>query len=497
MIASLLWPSSGNVAQRTARFVVLSDYDSMVQDVDGALFDSAKKRVQTAMSAGMVIVESNPKSIVPRRHFNPKYPHEAPYVDGGVLPLYNRGDRRRWYWRCLHCDEFFMCPALPDYDKDDSIEAAVKTVRVVCPHCGGIHLSAEKRKLNLGGKWVGETESTIASFWLVGCGAAYQSWESLAREQMRGERECRETGSETKLRNTANGDQGVAYLPKNIKVTQDPTYLDARKETGVERYHVPPGVRVLLGTADVQGDRFEVAVWGYGPGRERWLVDRFAIRDIQPAIYLEHWDALVDRVLNSTYRLPDHMELRVHKLAVDSAGYANKGGKIQVTSRAYEWWRGLRKKKLAHRALLVKGGSARNAPLVKLTRPSKGDGVPLLVLDGNALKDEAALDLQKDAVGPGYVHLPDWLSKEHMAELASEKREANGWVRIDKANETWDLLVYADALWYHLKGNHINWDHPPPWAARMDGNAEVITKNQRKALKKAPIIGAKRAGLIG
>ena len=33
-------------------------------------------------------------------------PHEAPPTQG-ILALYNRGDRRRWYWKCEHCGEWF------------------------------------------------------------------------------------------------------------------------------------------------------------------------------------------------------------------------------------------------------------------------------------------------------------------------------------------------------------------------------------------------------
>ncbi|EKI05075.1 phage terminase large subunit family protein, partial [Escherichia coli 5412] len=34
-------------------------------------------------------------------------PHEAPPTTG-ILSLYNRGDRRRWYWPCPHCGEYFQ-----------------------------------------------------------------------------------------------------------------------------------------------------------------------------------------------------------------------------------------------------------------------------------------------------------------------------------------------------------------------------------------------------
>ena len=36
---------------------------------------------------------------------------------------------------------------------------------------------------------------------------------------------------------------------------------------------IPEGVAVLVGSADVQGDRIEAKIIGYGRGEESWLVD--------------------------------------------------------------------------------------------------------------------------------------------------------------------------------------------------------------------------------
>lgn len=75
---------------------------------------------------------------------------------------------------------------------------------------------------------------------------------------------------------------------------------------------VPPEVRFLLATVDVQGGkkrRFVVQIIGYGQHGERWLIDRFNIesslrcnesgeaRRIDPGGYPEDWDQLIDEVL--------------------------------------------------------------------------------------------------------------------------------------------------------------------------------------------------------
>jgi phage terminase large subunit GpA-like protein len=176
--------------------------------------------------------------------------------------------------------------------------------------------------------------------------------------------------------------------------------------------------------------------------------------------------------------------MRVRRVAVDSGGRAEKGGEVKVTSRAYEWWRKLKRDGLAARVWLIKGERRRSGPSVKKSYPdasgrsdrnsgARGD-VPILLLETTQLKDTMDLDLQRDAPGPGYIHIPDWISADHLAELTAEKREPDGWHKVGKRNETGDLLVYADALWLHEGCQRINWERPPAWAGPWNLNSEVM-----------------------
>ena len=116
----------------------------------GSAFDLAKKRIQVAMSAGMALVESSPKREIKTDQWVPDGPHEAPPVAGGILPLYNRGDRRRWYWPCLDgCGEPFEAPALPLFDPSDNPQEAAASAHVACPHCGQVYWPKDKARLNI------------------------------------------------------------------------------------------------------------------------------------------------------------------------------------------------------------------------------------------------------------------------------------------------------------------------------------------------------------
>jgi len=327
------------------RYVAFSDYDSFPDDIggEGSPFTLGKKRIQVAMSAGMALVESSPKREIVTDQWQPDGAHEAPPVAGGILQLYNRGDRRRWYWRCIDgCGERFEAPAMPAYDPADDIQAAAESAHVACPHCGSVYRPNDKRRLNAEGVWLAEgwegdkpRESSIASFWLLGCAAAFQSWQSIVSNYLQAEREADLSGDETSLRATTNTDQGMPYRPRRLDQMQGVSSLEQRAED-VERYLVPAGVRALFALVDVQARSFEVSVVGYGAHRERWLVDRFSLRKnadgapLRPAANIEDWAVLVERTVLATYRLDDGRELRVYRTAVDSGGYSDRTKAAQL-----------------------------------------------------------------------------------------------------------------------------------------------------------------------
>ncbi len=520
MILNLGWPTSSQFAQRDLRYVAMSDYDSFPTDIagEGEPFTLAKKRIQVAMSAGMALVESSPKKeIVTNDYSIIENPHIAPPVNGGILTLYNRGDRQRWYWTCERCNEPFEAPAMPAYKDSEYIEEAAASAHVYCTNCGFIYYPKDKKRLNANGRWYIEGEikgrqrySSIASFWLLGCAAAMQKWESIVANYLMAKKEMESSGDEKAIKATLNTDQGMPYLPLALQENTGKRILESRIELS-DRYIVPNGVRCLLAAVDVQHNRFEVMILGFGVKAERWIIDRFTIKEttdgipIQPPIYLEHWHELTQRVVNATYRLADGRELRVYRTAVDMGGYHEshkKGGlsRADTTQRAYDWWRQLKLKNLHHRVHLIKGASSYNAPVQKerypesnvnaktAKRASRGD-VPVVFINTNKIKDTIAVDLQRDIPGAGFIHIPDWLSAKYRNELTAEQRTAKGWVQLGvRRNETLDLMVYTYAIWLYLKGDQINWERLPAWAAwamPLDkSNPELLTSEQRRSLKK-------------
>ncbi len=522
MLVDLLWPTSSRMAQRDMRYVVLSDYDSMPEDVDGEgePFALALKRVQTFMSAGMCMAESSPKKEIINPKWTPTTSHEGPPAPG-IMSLFNRGDRRRRYWPCVECDEYFI----PTFDRlwypeIDNIQEAAAQVQIVCPSCGCQIGPEHKTEMDANGAWVrdglkiskggiitGEAYgSSIASFWLHGPNARFQTWESIVLKYLQAKAEYERTGSEKALKTTVNVDQGSPYLPISRKSTRTADELISRAIEWT-RGTVPEGVRYLLATVDVQGNRFEVLVTGYGIEQESWIVDRFALHwsdrvtaagekePLDPPGHQEDWTVL-NALIGKEYPLGDDSGRRmaVHFVGVDS------GGKKGVTTRALNWWRSLRRSGKNRNVRLIKGeGDRPNAkiPRVRETYPdsskrkdrhsgARGD-VPMLILNTNELKDALNNDLTRKEEGPGFVHLPSWLEEKYFAEIVAETRTSTGWKNIgSERNETWDLLNYGKALNLYLGVEKIDWKTPPKWAAVWDRNSHVsgAESTTKKPVKK-------------
>ncbi|MCZ8642023.1 phage terminase large subunit family protein [Escherichia albertii] len=499
------WPSVNIMSSSDYKCVALTDYDRFPEDIDGEgdAFSLASKRTPTFMSSGMTLVESSPGRDVKDVKWRRTSPHEAPPTTG-ILSLYNRGDRRRWYWPCPHCGEYFQpCGDVVAGFRDiaDPVLAS-EAAYIQCPSCSGRIMPEQKRELNGRGVWLRDGESInvdgsrygdprrsrIASFWMEGPAAAYQTLSQLVYKLLTAEQEYETTGSEETLRAVINTDWGLPYLPRASMEQRKSELLEQRAEPVPSR-SVPDGVNFLVATVDVQAGRhrrFVVQVTGYGSRGERWIIDRYNITQslrgdsdgesqrIDPASYPEDWDVLLTDVFHKSWPLASEpsQQMRPMAMAVDS------GGEDGVTDNAYKFWRRCRRDGLGKRIYLFKGDSIRRAKLIIRTFPDNtgrtgrraqaaGD-VPLWLLQTDALKDRVNNALWRDSPGPGYVHFPDWLGSWFYDELTYEERSSDGkWSKPGRgANEAFDLMVYAEALVILHGYEKIRWPDAPEWASR-------------------------------
>jgi len=524
------WPSESQLSSSDYRYVAWTDYDRAPDDIDGggSGYMLLLKRTQTYLSRGMALFESSPGRDYDDAYWEPNSPHEAPPV-AGIYGIYNNSDRRRWYWQCFDCSEYFeaapglgLFATLPKENElmdqvrnADLVEMSEKHALICCPHCGSQIEQKHKHELNnvKTARWVGDGQkvsregevigdhvpSNIAGFCLGGVAAAYQKWDSLILRELQGLREYVVSGSDQTIKATRNTDQGLAYLPLYLKEDKTQNAED-RIDHKLERYHVPDWARVLIASVDVQGgvqSRFVCEVRAFGVDRESCLVDRFSLKDttrngkdarVDPAAYIEDWDLLTDKLVNGTYKTSSEREIRVYRVGVDT------GGEAGVTPNAYAWFKRLRALGLSDRVYMLKGGSNKQEkPMVRsYARDSRGRrmrDVPLYLVATNYFKDLVSNAMRRDVPGPNYFHPSPWLPESYFRELRAEKRGIDGkWKNVKKAaNEAFDCWCYAEAIMDDLgfgANGPASWESPPPWALPMeDGNTQMVEKEERIARK--------------
>jgi phage terminase large subunit GpA-like protein len=514
------WPSSAQLSGRDFRKVAITEYDAAADDIDGegSLLALAGKRVETFLSAGKVLVETSVRRAYTDAKWRRSVPHEAPPARGGTA-IYNGGTMCWLYWRCEHCGkwtaldpdihEMFPIDSLPELVESlkdaDAAQWARDHARVPCKSCGVEFDESRKRALNGSAIWVPSgceiigdcvvgtpRDTQTDSYQLSSIAAAYQSWRSILEKYAIAIQDYIRTGNETEIKGTVNLDQGRAYCPISVGKQRSTVDLMGRGEAW-EQASVPHGVRFLTAHVDVQaGQRrgFIVQVVGWGANREKWIVDRYALRTsermdatgtvlpIDPSAYVEDWRRLIAKCIERRYPLSDGSgrTMPIKLTTCDS------GGEDGVTSRAYEFYRLLLRLGLQRQFLLTKGSQNKSAPMVEIRTPdtrgkadrgaSSGD-VPVLFINTDMLKDTLAADLDRKDPGPGFWHFPNWLHSSFYDELTAETRGEKGWQASRRHNESIDLCVQAEATWLRMECDRIDWQAPPSWASEWSLNPLV------------------------
>lgn len=524
MMLSLSWPTVAQLAGRPVGRIALTDLDRMEDDIggEGSPFDLATKRTTTFGSFAMTLAESSPSREITNPRWIASTPHEAPPC-GGILGLYNRGDRRRWYWPCPDCGRYFEAKWTHiEWDEKPSILASAETVRMRCP-VNGCRIEPDQRAyMQSWGVWLKDGQriepdnnaiigsgvrSRLASFWLNGVAANFATWTDLVITYLNAQNDFNKTGSEDSLRKFYNTDLAQPYLPKSAESELLPEVLKARAEdfptvemSEDERINrnpmveplVPENVRFLVATVDVQNNMFVVQVQGIQPGApfDIVVVDRFQIRKsrrldamkesewVHPSSYLEDWAEIVSEVMNRTYALADGTGRR---MAVRMTG-CDSGGREGVTTNAYHFYRQLKADGLSGRFHLLKGDTLPSRPRAQITFPdsnrrdrlagARGD-VPVMLLNSNILKDSLRGRLDCMEPGKGMVRFGRWLNDAFFTEMCVEVRDDKGWHNPrNLRNESWDLTYYCIGLCVSpvLRVEGIDWENPPGWAAPWDKN---------------------------
>ena len=477
--------SAAGLRSMPARKLLLDEVDVYPADVDGEgdPIELARARTRTFKARRKIAAVSTPT------------------LEGAsrIARLFEAGDQSYYHVPCPECDSFERLTwAAIRYDRDKAGDLVEGSVRWACPSCGSLVEEWKKSGMLRAGKWIAQRPDRSArsrSFHLnsLYSPVGWYSWEDAAREFI----EASKPGNTQLLRTFVNTVLGECWVEKGQAPAWERLYN--RRET-YEIGVVPKGVAVLTAGVDVQADRLEVEVVGWGAGFESWSIDYqvFAGRPESPAV----WDQL-KQLLEAGYPTADGVRVPIAKCAVDS-GYA--------TQEVYAWGRRQR----LDQVLIVKG--AGDSFPVLLGQPRKVDtnaagkrvrrGVQLWQVGGSIAKSELYGWLQTEqptdveAAGwpRGWCHFPQY-AEEYFKQLCAEvlvprirrssgsKRETARtyvWEKKRERNEVLDCRVYARAALYAHGADR--W-RPEDWQAKLEaisgGGAPAARQPRRRKGKKS------------
>jgi len=348
------------------------------------------------------------------------------------------GDRRRYFVPCQGCGH----KQVLEWERVDFSNLGTPDDPVYqCPECGFEHREQHKYKMLAGGEWIAEREFRgVASFHISALYSPWKSWGEIVIEFLKARK-----GGPEQIKTWKNTRLGETYEESGEIV--DSEALSQRAEVVAldgDCVTVPEPVLVATWGADVQHDRIEMELVGWGEGEESWSL-AYEIFNGSPENPLT-WNK-VDDFLSTEWKTKSGRTIDVPVGGIDT-------GDGNTQAAVYDWVRDKMQKRRGW--LPFKGANVFSAPLWQLpAKPKKGerDRIKPYMIGVSQAKLVIYERLRMTDPGPGYMHFPSHYDPHYFKGLTAEKlitRYNKGfpvkeWHKVRERNEPLDCRVYAYA----------------------------------------------------
>ena len=345
---------------------------------------------------------------------------------------------REWFIPCPLCGRYqALLWRRVEWPEDRPGEAHYR-----CCGCEELIPHHKKASMEARGEWRAQNPgpNRVAGFHLSELHSPFRSWGELAEDWLKAQ------GNPEKLRAFFNtslaecwNDEGQGTIGESELLKRRETYAG-----------IPEQAAELVAGVDMQDDRAEVSVYGYGRGEESWLIAHRVIPGdpSTPAL----WNAL-DAYLLTTWQHPVIGPVQIHAAAIDSGGhYTNAVCGFAEARRGRRVW-------------AIKG--ATGARPIWPRKQSKAPKGRVFVIGVDSARSLIAQRLKIADPGPGRMHFPTTVDEKFFSQMTSEfqqttyrrGRPERAWVRRPgRAAETWDCANYAYSALCGLRSHGIDLD---------------------------------------
>jgi len=403
--------SPASLASRPCRLILCDEVDRYPVSAgsEGDPVSLAKKRSSTFWNRKIILVST---------------PTEKQH--SRIEQAYMESDQRKFFVSCPDCEEEQVLRwANVQWDQDKPASAVY-----VCEHCGSCWQDAKRFRAIRYGKWkaTADGDGKTAGFHLSGLYSPWTPLEDSVRDFLASKRDP------MRLKTWVNTFLGETWEDQGEQVDDHDLMMRAEDWGG----DLPDDVLLLTAGVDVQDDRLELEVVGWGRGEESWSVEYRTIYGDPSTADL--WMQL-DEVLQQKFVHPIHGEMIIRAACVDSGGH--------YTQQVYNYCRA----RAGRRVFAIKGVGGEGKPIVG--RPTKNNigKINLFPVGTDTAKELIYSRLKIVEEGEGYCHFPKGRHEEYFRMLTAEKkitkyfkgRPKREWVKIRTRNEALDCRVYATA----------------------------------------------------
>ena len=261
---------------------------------------------------------------------------------------YHEGTQEEWQHECPNCHEYHLITHRQMVTEHETVEdkkgrkhVKVHSVKWRCPDCGFSFTEEQMRRAPQ--KYVAQNASALTKgvrSFFVNCWASpWLSWAAVMQEWLEAK------GDPEREKVIVNTRFGEAYERKGAFDSTD-KFLQRREPYGAE---LPDGVLILTAAVDVQDNRLEYEICGWGENEECWGIKKGIILGAPDTP--EVWAAL-DEQLDREYRFKNGTGLIVPRTFIDSGGHYSK--EVYAYSLRH----------LARQRFAVKGASTPGVPII-------------------------------------------------------------------------------------------------------------------------------------
>jgi phage terminase large subunit GpA-like protein len=354
---------------------------------------------------------------------------------------FEQTDKRYWHCPCPHCGEWQTLRWQNVTWPEDKPEEAT----LQCEKCLAKIDDSQRVRMIKQGEWRATAQfNGKRGYHLNGIYSPFKckrGYKNRLHQMAAQFLEAKHGGEET-LKAWVNTFLAETWEAAGDKI--DSTDIAARRE---DYATMPPkDVLVMTWAADVQGDRIEAEIVGWGVGEENWGIKRgYFLGD--PNTSADVWRQLAD-FANTEFQHPTYGKMKPQIGMVDS-GYA--------TAQAYAFVRRMSPAQV----YAIKGAKTRlKSPVEAPKRKSRSNA---LLVDTQEFKTSIYSRMKITEPGARFMHFPKDYDDEFFAQLTAEK-VVTKWIkgekyqlwentRSNRRNEALDIRVYNHAALFLLNPN--------------------------------------------